>query len=91
MLITKFLIFILKTGHDDYDVVTTDDSTNSDCSCASNVIPWHDFDSEDLHDTFTSVNKEHLVLNDTLSHKNGISFNNSVSNDDDQSFLHEYG
>ena len=28
-------------GHDDYDVVTTDDSTNSHCSCASNVIPLH--------------------------------------------------
>ena len=87
-------------GHDDYDVGTTDDSrpTNNHCSCTSNVISLHDYDSYDLHDTFTNVislsdisscstvNKEH----DALPHKNGISFNKCVSNDDDQSSLHEY-
>ena len=87
--------------HDDYDVGTTDDSrpTNNHCSCTSNVISLHDYDSYDLHDTFTNVislsdisscstvNKEH----DALPHKSGISFNKCVSNDDDdQSSLHQY-
>ena len=40
----------------------------------------------------SSVNKEHLVLNEVLSHKNGISFNKCISNDDhiDQSSLQDY-
>ena len=69
----------------------------------SNVIDsLHDYNSYDLHDTITydnnlsdisycsSINKSHLVLNDSVSHKN-VSFIKSVSNfnGDDQSSLHD--
>ena len=82
-----------------------DDCTlNSTKSCTSDHTSCNlDSTVSDLHDTIandislsdisfcSSVNKEHLVLNEVLSHKYGISFNKCISNDDhiDQSSLHD--
>ena len=98
---TSFDIDVSCNINSDFDNNCTLNSTksytsdNTSCSLDSTV--------SDLHDTIanpglsdisfcSSVNKEHLVLNEVLSHKNCISFNECISNDDhiDQSSLHEY-
>ena len=97
---TSFDIDVSCNSNLDFDNDCTLNSTksytsdNTSCNLDSTVSDLRDTIANSLSDISfcSSVNKEHLVLNEVLSHKNCISFNKCISNDDhiDQSSSHEY-
>ena len=99
---TSFHIDVSCNSNSDFDSDCMLNSTksytsdNTSCNFDSTVFDLHDTIANDISlsdSSFcSSVNKEHLVLNEVLSHKNCISFNKCISNDNhiDQSSLHEY-